>query len=96
MEIVLWSLLAGVLGGAAAFGVLRALVRRDKTVDELAIEVERLSRIVKRYQMQRVREAALPDSQDPAEIVPPDALRPGTSPTAGMTVKHDLRKRMLS
>lgn len=77
MQELLWAVGAGVLGGAAIFGLLRLVVPRQRDVDELAVEVDRLARVVRRHHMQRVRAAAAGASDpDPAEIVAASAPAP--------------------
>lgn len=86
----------GVAGGLAGFLVLRAVVPRQKDVDELALEVDRLSRIVRRDRMQRVR-AAASDVAAPGEPLPGDLDQGLPKPTAAapLSLKDQLRRRYL-
>lgn len=89
--------LLGVLGGLVVASVAWAIFRRLSAsrpitdVDELAVEVERMGRVLRRLNMQAVRRA--PESIDLAAPPPPGPARPGVPVTE---TKADLRRRVFS
>jgi hypothetical protein len=91
----LW-LIAGVLGGIVAGVVTFTLLNRQKPdaavtdVDELAVEVERIGKAVRRLTMQRVRGAAL----DPELPVPPAQPVSPVAPVMPPSVKDQIRSRV--
>lgn len=92
-----FAALLGILGGLVACGVAWAIIYRRSVarplmdVDELAVEVERIGRVVRRLNMQAVRRGP-----EGAELPPaPNPLAPGP----GIPViesKADLRRRIFS
>jgi len=92
---LLTVLILGVLGGALVTGVAAAFIPRRGNVkavtdvDELAVEVERIGRAVRRITMQRVRGSAL-DAPPGAEALPP---APVAGPLTALS-KNELRRKI--
>jgi len=90
-----WLILAaaGVLGGGVAFAVTYALSRRQRhdepvqDVDALAVEVERIGKIVRRISMRNLRQDAL----DAETAIPP--VQP-LQPVPAVNPKDELRRRV--
>jgi hypothetical protein len=93
MDLILGAIL-GVLGGSVGAGVIFAWLNRSKAgrsvvdVDELAVELERISKLVRRLTMSNLRRTAL-DAPEP--IPTPESLQP-LAPRS-MT-KSELRQRV--
>jgi len=94
METII-AVVLGVVGGALVAGVAAAFIPRRGNVkavtdvDELAVEVERIGRAVRRITMQRVRGTAL-DAPPGAENLP-TAIAPG--PLTSVS-KSELRRKI--
>jgi hypothetical protein len=86
-------MVVGVLGGLAGFGVAYALSLRKKSdvplqdIDALAVEVERISKLVRRISMRNLRQDAL-DSQLPAAPLQP------AQPATAADLKAELRRKV--
>ena len=84
---------AGVLGGLVGFGVAYALSKRERydapvtDIDALAVEVERIGKIVRRISMRNLRQDAL----DAETAIP--AHQPA-QPVAVVNPKDELRRKV--
>jgi hypothetical protein len=84
---------AGVLGGLVGFGVSYSLSKRERhdhpvqDVDALAVEVERIGKIVRRISMRNLRQDAL----DAETAIPPQQP---AQPLAAVNPKDELRRRV--
>jgi hypothetical protein len=84
---------AGVLGGLVGFGVTYALSQRQRhdepvqDVDALAVEVERIGKIVRRISMRNLRQDAL----DAETNIPPVQ---SAQPVPLVNVKDELRRKV--
>lgn len=96
MDPILAALL-GVTGGLVVCGVAwaifyrRSIARPVTDVDELAVEVDRIGKLVRRLTMQRLRQDALDNPKPPAELLPAAPA----APVSPLTVKQELRRRYL-
>lgn len=89
------QLLVGGLGGLVVSFVFWAFVTRiwrgrsNTDIDELAVDLQRLSKVVRRISMRDLRQDALDNPKPPAELLP-------SAPAASvMTIKDQLRRRYL-
>lgn len=87
-------ILAGVLGGlvvgvvVAAINFRRSASKPIVDTDELAVEVERIGKLVRRLTMSNLRRSAL----DPAEAVPPG--QPAQPAIPRPLTKDEIRQRV--